>query len=232
MPSPDVLVSNILVTYARATAEELENGAEWYAYAHLFARSLDRRNVKRAAGVIAALSPQLSWNENVKLANRAYSSYGPSGQTRANVEKVEAILKGHSPDDVLGGNKVRSFYACILAPHTSDAVVVDRHAAAVALGAEWCEANGGRWSDGFVKVLELAGVYDAIADAYRKASAELGTAPHVVQAVTWLTYRRELRPTTDSTFNRFAIEPACADCDRIVSRCQCEDSEAHPNDYF
>ena len=231
LPSHEDLVANILTTWSRASADDLTNGAEWYAYAHLYAHSLDRKRYKRAAGVIAALSPQTSWNENVKLATRAYSYSGPSGQTRANVDKVHAILKGHAPLDVLGGNKVRAFYACIVDPHASTEVVVDRHALSIAVGAEWIAENDHRWAKGWIQVLERKGAYEAIAEAYRAAAERLGVQPHQVQAITWLTCRQELRPK-DSTFSRFEVEPACAECARIVSRCVCADKRDHSEDYF
>jgi hypothetical protein len=200
VPSESDLVANILACYSSATDEERSNGGDWYSYAHLFAAELGRGRVRMAAGVIAALSPQESWSENVKLAIRAFSTRGPSGQTGANVDKARRILLGDDPASVLGGPKVRAFYALILDPGNGWEVVVDRHALDIALNGHEVKA---KW-------LERKGAYDLIGDAYRKAAAQLGLAPHQVQAITWLAHRRAKR-TNVSTFSRFTVDHSVHD---------------------
>lgn len=107
--SIDELSANIVATYDLATDDERANGETWYELAHLFAAQLSPR-VERSAGVIAALSPQCSWAENVKLAHRAFRvSERLYGQTRSNIAKAERILRGDDPLDILGGAKVRAF---------------------------------------------------------------------------------------------------------------------------
>ena len=111
---------------------------------------------------------------------------------------------------MLGGNKVRAFFACIIAPHTSTDVVVDRHALALALDDDRLQVLDDHYTKGCVGVLERSGAYEHVAAAYRKAAAELGLLPHQVQATTWLVHRRTKRPnrSTLSTFEVPDLPPA------------------------
>ena len=188
----------IVATYRRATPADVVDGRTWYARARALAAELDPADPRRAAGVIAALSPRLTWSGNVSAARRAYAlKANPlvsehafvvgTPTLKANALKAWRILSGADPLDVLGGLKVRAFYACIIDEHT-DAVCVDMHAHDIAVGRVTDDATRG--------MLARVGVYGQVADAYRSAarilSAELGEEipPHVVQAVTWVTWRR------------------------------------------
>ena len=176
----------IVATYRRATPADVVDGRTWYARARALAAELDPTDPRRAAGVIAAMSPRLTWTQNVNVARAIYAGT-PVGGLKANLLKARAIMAGADPLDVLGGLKVRAFYACIIDEHT-DAVCVDMHAHDVAVGRVTDDATRG--------MLARVGVYGQVADAYRSAarilSAELGEEipPHVVQAVTWVTWRR------------------------------------------
>lgn len=184
------MVEAIGYVYNSASDEDRDQGAVWYPLAHLFAYDIGRRSVSRGAGIIAALSPQMSWAENVKLARSASGSGRITGHTGANCAKALKCRQGYDPLDHLGGLKVRSFYALILDPTNAWDVVIDRHAFDIAMGYE--TNNLAR------KVLERKGGYDAVSDAYRKAAANLGILPHVLQATTWLTWRRSKRAAFSS----------------------------------
>lgn len=176
----------IVATYRRATPADMVDGATWYARARALATDLDPADPRRAAGVIAALSPRLTWTGNVSAARAAYAGL-PIPTLKANALKARAILDGADPLDVLGGLKVRAFYACIVDDAT-DAVCVDMHAHDIAVGRVTDDATRG--------MLARVGAYDAVADAYRSAariiSRETGeTVPaYIVQATTWVTWRR------------------------------------------
>lgn len=180
-PAVHVLTRNILAVLDEATADELEAGTRWYAEAHNLACELDPDNVRRAAGVIAALSPQVSWTRNEVMAREVYF-YGDTRGLRSNVDKARAIHAGADPDDVLGGNKVRAFYANIADPENSPAVTVDRHAYDV--------ARGRRGTDADRTDLALPRVYGAFVAAYERAAHASGLTPLQVQAATWVAWRR------------------------------------------
>lgn len=177
------LVVNILAELSRATLADASDGTDWYPQALAVAAELTPTAPEAGAGIIAALSPQCSWGENVKRARHTLAQGTADGVTFGNAtRKADAILAGADPLDVLGGPKVRAFYACILGSDT--AVCVDRHALAVARG---YVAKDTRRD---AKTLELVGAYDRIADAYRHAGHLVGALPSAVQAVTWTSWRR------------------------------------------
>jgi hypothetical protein len=188
-PAVHVLTRNILATLAEATADEIEAGRTWYAEAHALAIELANTGtgtgtpnaIRRAAGVIAALSPQVSWTRNAVMAREIYAT-GTTRGLRSNVEKARKIYSGADPDDVLGGNKVRAFFANIADPESSPAVTVDRHAYDV--------ARGRRGTDADRADLALPRVYGAFVAAYERAAFASGLTPLQVQAATWVAWRR------------------------------------------
>ena len=178
------MLSNILTAYDNATAADANEGTAWYADARAFAAGLAAGTlltVEHAAGVIAALSPRVRWNTNkfaaatiVDAAQNGRSEPTVAGLTK-NRAKAWVIALGRMPLDVLGGQKVRAFYANILGDE--DAVTVDVWAARVALGPDATDRIPARQ-------------YVAIADAYRLAADMRGVSPMVMQATTWVYIRR------------------------------------------
>ena len=183
---------NIRSTLERATQEDVHQGVSWYSTAHTFSVGLARKyglTVRQAAAIVAALSPRLGWGDNQRYADHLARYGGCMGPLGANVRKAAAIRNGADPRTVFGfdnarnvrkgqGSKVRSFYLNVLDPKHSQDVTVDGHAAAIA-GAD-------------PKVLARVGGYESIAEAYRTVAAEVGLAPHEVQAITWTTHRRTI----------------------------------------
>jgi hypothetical protein len=135
-------------------------------------------DIVQGAGVIAALSANKSWTENLKIAKEAFRSGKPAKHVRDAIVKATRILQGENPENVLPMNaKTGNFYLCILDPQHPTAVCVDRHAHDVAVGETYGNADRG---------LSAKGRYNLIADAYREAARRLGTNPATVQAVTWV----------------------------------------------
>lgn len=181
-------IDNILPVFRAARDEQISAGVRWYADAHTFALTIAQGDIVKGAGVIAALSPQTSWAQNMTLAARAFAEGFASGQTGANVTKANRILSGESPDEVLGwnnpnaksGHKVRNFFRNIVDP-TGPEVTIDRHAFDIAVGEETDSATRGQ--------LGRVGQYDLFADTYRQAAELVGVAPAFMQAATWLVWR-------------------------------------------
>ncbi len=172
-------VTNIVATFRRATPEQRAAGASWYDEAHALARALDPFNVQRAAGVIAALSPRMPWEQNVTLAVRAYADGQASGAPFADM--ATRILRGEPVTQVLRGPKTRAFALTIADPAHATTVVVDRHALSIILGRQSTDADA--------KALARKGAYDACARAYVAAAEILGMSATVVQATTWVVWR-------------------------------------------
>lgn len=185
-------VSNILAVIAEATPEEYEEGFGWYEAAHTFAQGLSDRYhlpARQAAAIIAALSPQVSWERNLVLADTFCRTAECTGQTGANKDKARRLYEGEAPETVLrtptsphSGQKVRAFFDNIADPRHSEAVTIDRHAVAIALGRTMQDSERGR-------VLSRRGVYENVAQEYREAAALLNLRPLQAQAIAWIVWR-------------------------------------------
>jgi hypothetical protein len=93
----------------------------------------------------------------------------------------------------LGGPKVRAFFWNIYQPEADDAVTIDRHAVAVALGRPLGDLERAR-------ALSTPRKYRTYAEAYQRAATGLGMPANTLQAITWVRWRNELRaggPATD-----------------------------------
>jgi hypothetical protein len=173
----ETYVSNIVLRYGQATVEQRIAGERWYTTANQLAYMISGGETVKGAGVIAALSANKSWTENVKLSQRAFGSGKPSGHTRVQLVKAERIMAGESPESVLGGHKTLNFFACMVDPQHATAVCIDRHAHDVAVGETYGNQERG---------LSNANRYETLARAYREAARRLNVVPSVVQAVTWV----------------------------------------------
>lgn len=182
--------ARILATYDAASAAERAEGVTWYQTAHDTARSYAADygvSVSAAAGIIAALSPQLSWDLNLRYAETFLASDGePSGHFGLCDDRARAILNGADPLDTLGGPKVRSFYRNIYGPTLAGPVTVDRHACAILYGSTTPE-----YLSACPKLLDRRYLYNLCAARYRAAARETGLLPHEIQAVCWVTHRNQ-----------------------------------------
>lgn len=167
-----------------ATADDLAAGLEWYDRARRIADAMAVEYgipARQCAGVIAALSPRCQWATNVEGARRmiaaasAGSSEPVAAGTLSNRAKAWAIANGADPDAVLGGQKVRAFFANIMGD--TDAVTVDVWAARAAEGRDNPNAPVKRR-------------YRLCAETYRRAARRHGLTPRDAQAAVWTIYRR------------------------------------------
>lgn len=172
----------IIDTYRRATPDQVARGHAWYSAAHDFALELDPNNLERAAGVIAALSPRLSWELNMRQAQQAYLLGEATGGLGHSCRSATRILRGEHWTEVLRGPKVRAFAASIIDPHDSGAVVIDRHALSIALGRQVTEIEQSR-------ILGRKGAHEVYGDAYRWAAQRVAATATTTQATTWLVWR-------------------------------------------
>jgi hypothetical protein len=170
-------VLNILAAWKAATPAQKSRGRFWYRTAHDLAEMISDGQPVKGAGVIAALSANKRWADNVRLAQRALTG-DLGGHVGDALRKAAAIMAGADPALVLPmGAKTGHFYRCILNPADADAVVIDRHAHDIAVGeVHGCADRG----------LSTPRRYAILAHAYREAAARLGEIPSVVQAVTWV----------------------------------------------
>lgn len=189
------VVANILDVFSTvknsSDIAEYNNALLWYPLAHVFAQDLASAyglTVSQVCGIIAALSPQLSWYKNkaqaLEFCKRMRNNEDLSGLMayKANVNKAVRIYNGAESLDVLGGMKVRSFYANLMLDDS--AVTVDRHATHIALfGTSKPDEKSG-------SIAVTDKLYRLISSAYTDAAKLLDVPAYVVQSVTW-TYKAQ-----------------------------------------
>lgn len=185
--------------YAAAQYPTLfQEGLAWYFTAEKLAKTMALRNrvsTETVVAVIAVLSPNNKWQRNLVDAEnclRAVASGGNATSFKSstygqNKEKACLLARGQSPKTVLGGNKVKAFYANILMPTEVYTVTVDGHAVSIAIAVRTPLSKIPQLSDK---------QYKTVADAYRRACEEINedslqgrVLPSQVQAVTWSYYR-------------------------------------------
>jgi len=162
--------------------------ARWYDYSGQWCNELDRGFCLKpgtVAGFVAALSPLNSWDSQLKytppslqnglalIAGGDAPHSGISGPGFfANRDKAARILSGEKPLDVLGGDKVRSFYRNLTGD--GSAVTIDRHSLAIVGLGETCTPKQ----------------YAQVSKAYVLAGKRLDLTGAECQALTWNYWRR------------------------------------------
>jgi hypothetical protein len=166
----------LLRIYRKATEAARKAGSEWYRKARVTAYEMATRHghsLSTSAGVIAALSPRLSWTYNVRAADLVLSgAERVPGVFAASLRKARAIAAGARPDVVLSGPKVRAFYRALTGDET--AAVVD----------VWVSRAAGI---GAASLSPKA--YADVASALAIAAREAGTSTARLQAAVWVAVR-------------------------------------------
>lgn len=186
------IMNNLLKAYNRASEEDFQEGMHWYFNANHHARGLAERfgfPTKGVCGVIAALSPGRQWELNLSDALVFLEEYKAGARGKKlpavgsygmrNVLKAQACLEG-DPWLVLGGNKVRAFYACLIDPTNKEWVCVDRHAKSAAVGKPLGDKEG----------IVVPSEYFRLAKHYCKGAEKQGCLPNQFQAIVWVVWRR------------------------------------------
>ena len=189
---------NIIAVYNLASVADIQQGQSWYARALVFAvRLSDLYNIdtKTIAAVIASLSPRNRWERNMQDAESMVKAYA-NGATykdlmnlkvctfKTGKDKAARILTDKISDRAellatLKGPKLQEFFNCILGD--IDDVCIDGHAYSIWIGDRITLAN----VPSIGKKLR-----QSIKADYQVAAQSLGVKPHVVQAITWVTWKR------------------------------------------
>jgi hypothetical protein len=161
---------------------------DWYINANLLAIELASKygtDYVTVAGIIAALSPLKSWDENKKIAE-GFLRNGKGKHTRNMINKAKQItlFKGNFQREYilneLNGNKIKSFFLNIAYPLSPEAVTIDRHAISICLNRS-------------IKDNEGTGItlkqYNFFVSCYSELANELNIRPSMLQSVTWEKWR-------------------------------------------
>lgn len=166
---------------------------DWYMDANVFAKSIasdgSEAATKIACGVIAALSPVKTWEQNMKLAQQVLQAGATTGHMKMFMDKALAIqaLALDSEDidgqilTILSGRKIQSFYTNIAYPEQSTHVTIDRHALSIALGYWVTEEEYSGMT---------AAQYQFFRDCYIHAADSISVSPLLLQSATWVVWRR------------------------------------------
>lgn len=188
----------------------LREGLTWYERGHEALSEAGRRyggGIERAAGVAAAISPKMPWEQNL---NNAIEVLRTGDATRAigafhsNMEKAQRIIEGEDPSIVLSHRgmgkhmmKTGNFYKNLLNPDDPNPITIDTHAARGALG--YIPTSFGTEDDvehiQDVKLDEI-GAYNTFANAYREGFRRVRSArnirvPNQLQAVNWVFWKEQ-----------------------------------------
>jgi len=178
---------NIVDAYHSASPASHAEGTRWYTDAHGIAKQvsgmLDSDDIRVGAGIIAALSPQMEWGDNVTEAIQLCSTGKSPRQTKANEDKAILIGSNQDPEEVLGGEKVTAFYHAMVSPTGQGKPVIDRHAIAIYYGKPVTERQ-------LNSVFGRKKVMQRIQSAYIRAGKVIGEHHNVVQATTWVQHRK------------------------------------------
>lgn len=188
-----VSVRNVTAAFRKSTPDDRIAGLSWYSTAREVAAVLDPDNPVKAAAIIAVLSPKLSWPKNVEAAQNIYAGRPVMGALGLNITKAKRIMAGgvgNQPEDVLSGPKVTAFWHTIAHPDDPRAVVVDRHAVAVAAGRVLDDATRNKFLRRKSNHDEVVACYQRAATILTRETGQTWT-PAAVQATTWEYWRRE-----------------------------------------
>lgn len=169
----ETLKSNIRKYRAMADAGQVAKGKVWYPVTREIAEQIGNGDVRKGAGVIAALSPRMRWETNVRLARAACNGddYGCLGTSK---RKTEAILAGADPTEVLPMDaKTGHFFRNIVDPTDPTACTIDVWAHRAA--ADDMSSAGPR----------NATDYHECVAAYIDIAAEFGEVASETQAIVW-----------------------------------------------
>jgi hypothetical protein len=169
------------VLFEIADDDDYADGLVWYSIGLEFGEALADGNADVGCGVIASLSPQEGWDSNLLLAADLIDT-GKAGHTDLCVSRGRRIIDGEDPRQVLGGQKVRSFYLNLRHPDKDGPVTIDRHAVAILFGRNL--------SDSERRILERPGVYERCAAVYRTVARRHGLLANQLQAITWCAWRK------------------------------------------
>ncbi len=204
------IIRNILDFYYLASLQEMVDGRKWYTEANKFANQLAKRfniTVQQSAGIIAALSPQTTWDVNRTFAVKFLLNPAKfTKKNKAQTDKCKAILDETNEGSIYNllstskagkgyGLKTKRFFLNILHPELSF-VTIDRHA--------WCICI--QPVDKVAAMPEQIQLsekqYEFIERCYIEASKQVNLRPSELQATVWLVYRREreLKEHSDSPF--------------------------------
>ena len=137
-----------------------------------------------ACGVVAALSPVKTWNQN-KLCTINMLETGDCGHMKQFKDKAKRIINCDGSDEaileILNGRKISAFYLNIKYPNLANNLTIDRHALSIALG---------YWTTNEDYQGMTAHQYNFFVQCFTLAAIKVGVSPLLMQSATWVKFRK------------------------------------------
>lgn len=176
----------LLAIHENAAPAVIDAGRLWYPSAENVIADLSREfqlGRPRVAAIVAVLSPRQRWRKNIEGARHVLGGEAwraPGFDT--NRTKALALLAGAPLANIIGGDKVTSFWANLIGSRT--AVTVDVWAQRAALGYyhQWQPKDA---------------AYCRLVRAYRVAAEMVGETPREFQAIVWNAIRPAIEHERD-----------------------------------
>lgn len=190
------MVRNMETAMRNVPESKVREAQDWYARAHEHAHHVGRlagfhgdEAVRQGAGIIAAMSPSVKWDDNVEQA-KSFARTGVHGDMYTGYPgggiKAQRIRSGEDIDKVLGPMKTGHFAHNLIDPEDSSHVTVDthQHNAAVGWKHPWrpVDAAGNKFDP---YGLGARSRYDIIARATQHVARSAGLPAPVAQSVIW-----------------------------------------------
>lgn len=164
----------LLSIYSAASGDVVEAGRLWYPGAENVIADLSREfslGRPRVAAIVAVLSPRQRWRKNIEGARHVLEGEAWRAPGYAeNRAKAEALLAGAPIEQIVGGEKVTSFWANLIGSRT--AVTVDVWAQRAALGY-------------YHRHQPKRSRYRRLVSIYRAAAETVGETPREFQSIVW-----------------------------------------------
>jgi len=171
------MADNLDFLYGQMPGNVVETAKDWYRGANRLASGLSNRygaSVEQAAGVLAALSPQKDWYQNVSLADRVFDSY------------EAGVRAGNALPDKKHAAKLRELYAKKEYAENVDAVLKRPFAELTDIQkAMWVRSHDQAFSDRGYDIISPTGesMGPALTAKGDKATAAWGSNNEIAKAI-------------------------------------------------
>ncbi len=182
-----VFTKNVAKWTEKLQTHHWEQGRTWYKHAHQLCKTLSEETklpLPNVIGVLAALSPQVSWDVNIQSCESIVRHHviddGYTGYTTNVAKALQCLIS--DPLSVLGGAKVLAFYYNILDPLTSMEVTIDTHIGRVLFDTMTLDKK------------QISAIFSkkgnvVAQQALQKVAKKKRVLPHVLQASLWVCVR-------------------------------------------
>lgn len=164
-------------SWEKSQGSFLLDGSKWYQEAKEFSSNLSKEyevEEFKVCGLIAALSPMKSWQENKKL-TIDFLKGKRKGHFKSQINKCKIILDSKSPEEVeliLNGLKTTAFFRNIYLPLDNERVTIDRHISKIYNKGELLRITPAR--------------YRTIESAFKRLSKKVNLPVTTIQGTVWL----------------------------------------------